>query len=70
MTLTILRDGKEQQIKVKLAELRAEAATPEGDEDGGPAAGRAARHFGAAADTRYCSPAWTARQLFPGLVVQ
>jgi serine protease Do len=35
VTLTVLRDGKEQQIKVKLSELRAEAATSEPDQEGG-----------------------------------
>jgi serine protease Do len=32
VNLTILRDGKEQQVKVKLAELRAEAAKPENND--------------------------------------
>jgi serine protease Do len=39
VTLTILRDGKEEQIKVKLAELSAEAAPPEREAGGGPAEG-------------------------------
>jgi serine protease Do len=39
VTLTILRDGKEQQIKVKLGELRAEATGSEPDQEGGPAEG-------------------------------
>ena len=60
VTLTILRDGKEQQIKVKLAELSAEAAPPE-REEGGSRPKAAARNFGDAADTGYRSPAWPAR---------
>ena len=32
VNLTLLRDGKEQQVKVKLAELRGEAAKPEGED--------------------------------------
>jgi Do/DeqQ family serine protease len=39
VTLTLLRDGKEQQIKVKLGELRADASSSEPDQEGGPAQG-------------------------------
>jgi len=40
VTLTVLRDSKEQQLKVKLAELRAEATPADRDENGGgPAEG-------------------------------
>jgi S1-C subfamily serine protease len=40
VTLTVLRDGKEQQLKVKLAELRAETNPSEREENGGgPAEG-------------------------------
>jgi len=40
VTVTVLRDGKEQQLKVKLAELRAETTPSEREENrGGPAEG-------------------------------